>query len=56
MRETLWRELEMHIKHPERTGIELGSGMYGSVVEMVLDGERVAGKVFEANTSVMTDA
>ena len=44
----------MHIKHPTRTGLELGSGMYGRVVEMMLDGERVAGKVFESSTSVMT--
>ena len=45
----------MHTKHPKPTGVQLGRGMYGSVIELILDGERVAGKVFKSSRSVMTE-
>ena len=46
----------MHIKQAKRTGVELGKGMYGSVVELEVDGERVAGKVFKWSGSVMSES
>ena len=45
----------MHTRHPKQTGLALGSGVYGSVVELELDGERVAGKVFKWSRSVMSE-
>ena len=46
----------MHTRHPKPTGVKLGKGMYASVIELLLDGERVAGKVFKWSGSVMTNA
>ena len=39
--------LKPYIRKARSTGLELGSGTYGSVIELVSAGEVVAGKVFK---------
>ena len=41
--------------HSKQTGVKLGRGMYGSVIELLLDGERVAGKIFKWSGPVMSE-
>ena len=41
----------MCTKKTKQTGVHLGKGKYGSVVELLLDGERVAGKIFKLSKS-----
>ena len=55
VRKQLQEDLKVHTKHPTPTGVKLGRGMYGSVIELVLDGERVAGKVFKSSRSVLSE-
>ena len=44
-------QLEHYTRKARPTGVELGSGAYGSVVEMVSAGETVAGKVFRISST-----
>ena len=50
VRAQLQDDLKVHIRHPKPTGVKLGRGMYGSVIELILDGETVAGKVFKGRS------
>ena len=43
----LMEPLQRYIRKASPTGRELGSGMYGSVIELKSAGEVVAGKVFK---------
>ena len=52
MWETQRDELKLHTRYPEKSCIEIKRGMYGSVVELKLDGERVLGKVLKLNKPV----
>ena len=46
-RQALVHELKHYTRKAKPTGTELGSGTYGTVVELTLAGEIVAGKVFK---------
>ena len=47
LRKALVCELKHYTRKAKPTGTELGSGTYGTVVELTLAGEIVAGKVFK---------
>ena len=47
LRKALVHELKQYTRKAKPTGTELGSGTYGTVIELTLAGEIVAGKVFK---------
>ena len=47
LRKALGCELKHYTRTVKPTGTELGSGTYGTVIELTLAGEIVAGKVFK---------
>ena len=51
LRRTLVQQLKTYTRKAKPTGKLLGSGTYGSVMELSLAGEAVAGKLFKASSS-----
>ena len=51
LRRALVNRLKPYIRNARPTGVELGSGTYGSVIELLHCGEIVAGKKFKINIS-----
>ena len=51
LRRTLVAQLKPYTRKARPTGVELGSGAYGSVVELVSTKETVAGKVFRISST-----
>ncbi|CAI8002378.1 hypothetical protein GBAR_LOCUS3380 [Geodia barretti] len=47
MRSALMLSLKAYTINARPTGVELGSGTYGSVIELIHCGEKVAGKKFK---------
>ena len=56
LRRTLVAELKRYTRKATPTGVELGSGAYGSVVELVSARETVAGKVFRISSTACLQA
>ena len=48
----LRKALKVHTRKAKPTGIELGSGTYGTVIELTSVGETVAGKVFKTSSTI----
>ena len=51
----LHKALKLHTKKAKPTGRELGSGTYGTVIELKSAGEIVAGKVFKTSSTVVVN-
>ena len=56
LRRALVRELKPYTRKATPTGAVLGSGTYGSVIELTSAGETVAGKVFRTFSTVRLQA
>ena len=56
LRKALVRQLKPYIRKATPTGTVLGSGTYGSVIELTSAGENVAGKVFRMASTVRLHA
>ena len=52
LRTTLIHRLKLYQRKAKPTGIELGSGTYGKVIELTSAGEIVAGKVFKTSSTI----
>ena len=50
------RQLKPYTRKATPTGAVLGSGTYGSVIELTSAGETVAGKVFRISSTVQLQA
>ena len=56
LRRTLMRQLKPYTRKATPTGKVLGSGTYGSVIELTSAGETVAGKIFKMSSTVRLQA
>ena len=56
LRRALVRQLKPYTRKATPTGVVLGSGTYGSVIELTSAGETVAGKVFRMSSTVRLQA
>ena len=51
---TLIHQLKLYLRKAKPTGIKLGSGTYGKVIELTSAGELVAGKVLKTSFTIYT--
>ena len=56
LRRALVRQLKPYTRKAKPTGTELGSGTYGTVIELTSAGETVAGKVFKTSSYIHQQA